>query len=54
MSLRLGLSTREAEVWHVEVVESSRRLGDIEASGGSKDEPAQIVRTSMTALAMPI
>ncbi len=36
------------------VVENSRRLGEIEASGGSKEEHAQIMRESMMTLAQPI
>ena len=36
------------------VVENSIRLGEIEISGGSKEEHAQLMRTSMMALAQPI
>lgn len=36
------------------VVENSRRLGEIEATGGSKEEHAHIMQSSMAALAMPI
>ena len=36
------------------VVENSLRLGEIEMTNGSKDEHAQIMRTSMMALAQPI
>ncbi|MFM2404330.1 MAG: FAD-dependent urate hydroxylase [Pseudomonadota bacterium] len=36
------------------VVENSGRLGEIEMSGGSKDEHAQIMRESLMALAQPI
>ncbi|WP_284615091.1 FAD-dependent oxidoreductase [Aquabacterium humicola] len=36
------------------VVENSIRLGEIEMSGGSKDEHAQIMRDSLMALAQPI
>lgn len=36
------------------VVENSRRLGEIEMEGGSKEEHAQIMRDSLMALAQPI
>lgn len=36
------------------VVENSRRLGEIEATGGSKEEHAHIMQSSMAALAIPI
>lgn len=36
------------------VVENSGRLGDIEITGGDKEEHARIMRESMTALAKPI
>jgi 2-polyprenyl-6-methoxyphenol hydroxylase-like FAD-dependent oxidoreductase len=36
------------------VVENSRRLGEIEATGGSKEEHAHIMQASMAALAKPI
>lgn len=36
------------------VVENSRRLGEIEATGGSKEEHAHLMQSSMAALAMPI
>ena len=36
------------------VVENSLRLGEIEMTGGSKEEHAQIMRDSMMALAQPI
>ncbi len=36
------------------VVKNSIRLGEIEATGGSQQEHANIMRTSMTALAQPI
>ena len=35
------------------VVENSARLGEIEITGGDKDEHAQIMRASMAALAQP-
>jgi 2-polyprenyl-6-methoxyphenol hydroxylase-like FAD-dependent oxidoreductase len=36
------------------VVQNSQRLGEIEATGGSKEEHARIMQSSMAALAMPI
>ena len=36
------------------VVENSARLGEIEISGGDKNEHAQIMRDSMIALAQPL
>jgi 2-polyprenyl-6-methoxyphenol hydroxylase-like FAD-dependent oxidoreductase len=36
------------------VVENSRRLGELEATGGSKEVHAQLMVSSMAALAMPI
>jgi 2-polyprenyl-6-methoxyphenol hydroxylase-like FAD-dependent oxidoreductase len=36
------------------VVESSLRLGELEVTGGSKDEHARVMRDSMTALLEPI
>jgi hypothetical protein len=36
------------------VVENSFRLGELEMSGGSKDEHGQIMRESLMALAQPI
>ena len=36
------------------VVENSARLGEIEIAGGDKEEHAQIMRTSLMALAQPI
>jgi 2-polyprenyl-6-methoxyphenol hydroxylase-like FAD-dependent oxidoreductase len=36
------------------VVENSARLGEIEISGGDKNEHAQIMRDSMMALAQPL
>ena len=36
------------------VVENSTRLGEIEIAAGSKEEHAQLMRTSMMALAQPI
>ena len=36
------------------VVENSLRLGEIEISGGSKDEHSQVMRDSMIALLAPI
>jgi hypothetical protein len=36
------------------VVENSLRLGEIEITGGSKDEHAQVMRDSMIALLAPI
>jgi hypothetical protein len=36
------------------VVESSLRLGELEVTGGSKEEHAQVMRDSMTSLLEPI
>ena len=36
------------------VVDNSGRLGQIEMEGGSKDEHAQIMRSTLMALAAPI
>jgi 2-polyprenyl-6-methoxyphenol hydroxylase-like FAD-dependent oxidoreductase len=54
--LPAALAAFEARRWERcrMVVENSARLGEIEVSGGDKDEHAQLMRTSLMALAQPI
>jgi len=51
-----GIAAFEARRWERcrMVVENSARLGEIEIAGGDKEEHAQIMRTSLMALAEPI
>lgn len=55
-SVRDALPAFEARRWERcrMVVENSARLGEIEVTGGDKDEHARIMRASLMALAQPI
>ncbi len=56
LPLAKALETFQSRRWERcrMVVENSLRLGEIEMTGGSKEEHAQIMRDSMMALAQPI